>query len=73
MNDAFARNLTSLNLDFYTTSDKMQYKSIFCQNEYRKLTPDFRKNNSYDCKYFLFKSFKDVDTYGNYFVKNLFK
>jgi len=64
-----AAKLSSLNLDFYTTNEKAEYKKIFCFEEYKKFPQDFRKKQLQDCKFYLFKNLKDVEYYGKYLSK----
>lgn len=65
----FVAKLSSLNLDFYTTNEKAEYRKIFCFEEYKKFSQDFRRKQLQDCKFYLFKSLKDVDYYGKYLSK----
>lgn len=65
----FAAKLSSLDLDFFTTNEKAEYKKIFCFEEYKKFSQDFRRKQLQDCKFYLFKSFKDVEYYGKYLSK----
>lgn len=65
----FVAKLSSLDLDFYTTNEKVEYKKIFCFEEYKKFPQDFRRKQLQDCKFYLFKSLKDVEYYGKYLSK----
>ncbi len=62
-------NLISKNIEYYTTQKKDEYRNIFCLDEYKKMSSDFRKKNLSEVKYYLYKNRKDIEFYGKYLSK----